>query len=147
MKNFYELLDINCLLSLKLELVPKFNQRPPEIILSVNHQTLLDMTLNESWSSEVKLNLLDPLNITVELKNKDYSLDHTTAVDIVNLTLDNWSVLPNYTHLASYTNDHNWAEPTSYIGFNGIWELDIKEPFYHWKHRVTGQGWLLKPPI
>lgn len=25
------------------------------------------------------------------------------------------------------------------------WHLAISEPFYRWRHRVTGQGWLLVP--
>lgn len=27
----------------------------------------------------------------------------------------------------------------------GMWRLTLDEPFYRWRHRVTGQGWLFKP--
>lgn len=45
---------------------------------------------------------------------------HTVVVDGV-------EVLPKYNYLAD----------------NGM--LTIAEPFYCWYHRVSGQGWLLKP--
>lgn len=28
---------------------------------------------------------------------------------------------------------------------DGTWNMCLDEPFYHWRHRVTGQGWLLEP--
>lgn len=43
------------------------------------------------------------------------------------VTVDDIEVLPKYSYLAN----------------NGV--LTISEPFYHWLHRVTGQGWLLMP--
>ena len=30
-----------------------------------------------------------------------------------------------------------WNGPT--------WTMKLQEPFYPWRHRVTGQGWLLEP--
>ena len=30
-----------------------------------------------------------------------------------------------------------------YLAIDGT--LNINEPFYHWYHRISGQGWLLKP--
>lgn len=27
----------------------------------------------------------------------------------------------------------------------GHWRITLHEPFYRWRHRVTGQGWLLEP--
>jgi hypothetical protein len=48
-------------------------------------------------------------------------------------------------HLATYKNDQNVTQPTNYLGFNGTWNLKINEPFYRWRHNITGQGWLLEP--
>ncbi len=28
---------------------------------------------------------------------------------------------------------------------DGIYYFEIDQPFYQWRHTVTGQGWLLKP--
>lgn len=46
--------------------------------------------------------------------------DDTVSIDCI-------EVLPRYKHLA----------------IDGI--LEFGEPFYCWYHRVSGQGWLLKP--
>lgn len=27
----------------------------------------------------------------------------------------------------------------------GLWRMTLHEPFYRWRHQVTGQGWLLEP--
>lgn len=43
------------------------------------------------------------------------------------VTVDGVEVLPKYKYLAN----------------NGV--LTIAEPFYCWYHRISGQGWLLKP--
>jgi hypothetical protein len=43
------------------------------------------------------------------------------------VTVDSIEILPKYCHLAS----------------NDV--LDIKEPFYCWYHKISGQGWLLVP--
>lgn len=28
---------------------------------------------------------------------------------------------------------------------DGLWRITLHEPFYRWRHRITGQGWLLEP--
>ena len=28
---------------------------------------------------------------------------------------------------------------------HNTWIMKLDEPFYRWRHRVTGQGWLLEP--
>jgi hypothetical protein len=50
----------------------------------------------------------------------------TFGVDDI-VTVDGIEILPRYRHLADL----------------GV--LSISEPFYCWYHRVSGQGWLLKP--
>jgi len=47
--------------------------------------------------------------------------------DTDTVSVDGIEILPKYSYLAN----------------NGV--LTIPEPFYHWLHRVTGQGWLLMP--
>lgn len=52
--------------------------------------------------------------------------------------------------------DLNYPSPTSVrvdgmeilkFGYqqNGIWRIKHNESFYRWRHRITGQGWLLEP--
>lgn len=43
------------------------------------------------------------------------------------VTIDGVEILPRYRYLAD----------------NDV--LSIEEPFYQWLHKITGQGWLLKP--
>jgi hypothetical protein len=81
----------------------------------------------------------------VKLKNKIYGLNPDTAVVLNQISIDRFDIIPAWTQLAEYVNDHDNTDPTSYLGFNGEWKLEISEPFYQWRHQVTGQGWLLRP--
>jgi hypothetical protein len=89
------------------------------------------------------LDLLTPFSVIIDLYNKDYNVDNTSAVIIRRLSIDNIELIPDYDYLAHYDNDHDNNNPTSYIGFNGQWRLTFDRPFYHWLHQHTGQGWLL----
>lgn len=68
------------------------------------------------------------LGIIINGQPSTANLDDTLmfhATDTV--SIDGIEILPKY----------------SYLTNNGV--LTISEPFYHWLHRVTGQGWLLMP--
>jgi len=77
------------------------------------------------------LNLLatEPhLTIVINGKEQQANLRDPLSFDADDsVTIDDIEVLPKYSYLAN----------------NGV--LTIPEPFYHWLHRVTGQGWLLMP--
>jgi hypothetical protein len=92
---------------------------------------------------DVKLDLLECFFVEIELKNKIYTQDHETAVKIDLLQIDGVDLVPRFDYLATYINDHNNNNPTSYLGFNGKWTLTFGRPFYQWLHQATGQGWLL----
>ena len=96
-------------------------------------------TVNQTYY----IDLLTPFTITIELMNKDYNVDNETAVIIQRLSIDNIDIIPKYTHLAVYDNDHGFTDPTNYLGFNGKWTLTIDRPFYQWLHQARSQGWLL----
>jgi hypothetical protein len=89
------------------------------------------------------LPLLEPFDIEISMFDKRYSAEYDTAVIIESITIDDFNVIPKYTHLAQYTNDHDYRGATSYLGFNGVWRLSVNRPFYQWQHQVTNQGWLL----
>jgi hypothetical protein len=59
--------------------------------------------------------------------------------------IEGFEIMPSQTHLATYRNERNITNPTSSLEFNGIWQIKIDEPFYNWRHRITGQGYLLEP--
>jgi hypothetical protein len=137
MKRYSDLLDIDTRLQVKLELEPI---GIPDISVTVaEHQQ--DYLLSANKTVELTVDLLQPFSVVIELRNKQYSLDHETAV-IVRLSVDNIDILPKYDYLAEYANDHDNHNPTSYLGFNGKWTLTFDRPFYHWLHLHSGQGWL-----
>jgi hypothetical protein len=142
MNNFSDLLAIDSVLNVKLQLTPVHQ---PWAKVMINQQCVWDDQLIKPLAVACQLPLLEPLNVSIELHSKDYAVDNLSAILIEQLTIDNFELIPNWTQLADYVNDHCYQDPTNYLGFNGTWRLSISEPFYQWQHRVGGQGWLLKP--
>ena len=145
MKYFLDLLDINPTIEINIVLTPIVDNGFPTAIIRYNNVIVFDYALRETVSIRVEhLNILDPLKISIELAHKKYNEKLETAIIINSLTIDNFEIVPNYTQLATYSNDHNSINPTNYLGFNGVWELNIPVPFYQWLHNVQGQGWLIE---
>ena len=142
MKNFLDLLDTDLHLDLKLTAEPVGT---PDVEIWLNQQLIHQGQLLESFTVSTQLPLLSGFLISVKLKNKVYSLESETAVVLTKLSIDGFDLVPNFTHLAQYTNDHDFTEPTSYVGFNGEWRLEVTKPFYQWRHEITSQGWLFQP--
>ena len=145
MKTFSDLLAIDHKIILCVALEPVSNNGCPEFWITVNDKIIEQGTLTHSITKHCEIDLLDPIELKIGMKHKKYSADRETAVIIESINIDGFEIVPDWTHLAIYQNDHDNGSPTSYLGFNGTWRLDIPEPFYRWRHRVTGQGWLLEP--
>jgi hypothetical protein len=145
MKKFSDLLAIDPKIDLCIHLEPVSYNGCPEFWISVNDKIIEQGTLTHSLTKHCEIDLLDTIKLEIGMKQKSYSAEKETAVIIRSINIDGFEIVPNWTHLAIYQNDHNNESPTSYLGFNGAWRLDIPEPFYRWRHRVTGQGWLLEP--
>ena len=143
MKNFYDQQDIN--LNIDVTLSPIKDKDFPDIILKINTVVLYEGILTKNISFKHQQPLMDIFKISLELKNKNYKSSSNTAVSINSLKIDDFNIVPRWTQLAKYSNDSNVTAPTNYLGFNGKWSLEITEPFYRWQHKITGQGWLLKP--
>lgn len=139
MKNYSDLRATDLKLNVIIKLTPVGN---PDIVVKVADNLYSNSKLDNTIKLEYQLNLTDVFSIEVELKNKIYSTESETAA-IIRVTIDSIEIVPNFDYLASYINDHNYKEPTSYLGFNGKWILDINMPFYHWLHQITGQGLLI----
>jgi hypothetical protein len=144
MKNFLELPDIEQI-SIELVINPVFDLFAPKVAIKINNQILFAGTMNSTMQFKVQHELQSPIGISIELLNKKYSLEHETAVLINHITIDDIKVIPEHVDQSVYTNDHHYTQPTNYMGFNGIWSLDIDRPFYQWLHLTTAQGWLLEP--
>jgi hypothetical protein len=145
MKNFLDLLAIEPELTISVVLNPIVDNGPPGCRLSINGHNLFYGDLVNRLTCNFKTNLIDPFDLKIELYNKIYNIEKETAIEIESIRIDSFEIIPNWTHLASYHNDHDINAPTSYLGFNGHWQLNIDRPFYHWLHVQTGQGWLLEP--
>ncbi len=130
MKTYSELPVTKLKLDIELELIGT-----PEFTLQVGPHT--------EYNSTYYLDLLTPFSVIIELHNKVYTTEYETAVIIKRLCIDNVSIIPEYTHYSQYDNDHQFTNPTSYIGFNGKWTLTFDRPFYQWLHQAQNQGWLI----
>lgn len=145
MQTFLELLATDPKIDFSVTLEPVSQNGDPLFWIMINDHVLAEGVLEHSIKTHCELNLLDPIRLQIGLKQKQYSAELETAVILRSVNIDGFEIVPNWTHLAVYENDHNNASPTSYLGYNGTWCLTIVEPFYRWRHRITGQGWLLEP--
>lgn len=145
MKTFYDLLDTDFKIEIKLALCVRVDNGIPQCRVRINDQILHDSTIDRRLAWQCQRDLLEPLDIEIVMWGKQYDQHRETAVIIDQLTIEGLEIVPGWTHLATYQNDHDCQEPTAYLGFNGTWRLQVDQPFYQWCHTVTGQGWLLTP--
>ena len=121
---------------------------PPNHKIIVNGQVKWHDTSYAYLSSvlcEHEFDILSSLVIEIEIFDKDYENDPDAAVIIDSITIDGIGIMPDFLQYSRYFNDKNWTEPTTHLGFNGVWHFVIPEAFYRWYHKVNGQGWLLYP--
>jgi len=134
-KNFYNHTDTTLDFELELAVIGK-----PNACILVN-----GVQQNLKNSIRCELQLTSDIDVEIELKNKDYSADTESAVVVKDISVDGYSLINKYIDSVEYANDHKWKEPTTHIGFNGLWKLFIPGPYYISKHHKTGQGWLIYP--
>jgi hypothetical protein len=141
MKTFLDLQATELALDVELVLVPVGQ---PKITVNIGHNTLTTQ-LTDTITITKRIDLTKTFAIGIALLEKNYNDVNETAVIIQSLKIDNFEIVPVWTHLARYVNDHDYVDPTNYLGFVGVWRLEIDCAFYQWQHRVTNQGWLLTP--
>lgn len=116
----------------------------PRLKISINQDTVYHGILTHTFDLSHRLPLLQPVAVMIELLDKDYNSAQETAAVIEQLSIDQFELVPAWTQLATYINDHQYTDPTNYLGFVGTWQLLIDRPFYQWAHAVTNQGMLLQ---
>ena len=116
MNNFSELLATDFTIDIIMVVQPKSISSAVKIV--INDLCIYDNTIQQPTRFTHAVPLLTPINISV-FHNDAY---------IESLKFDDWESRPEY--------------GTEYTG---IWSFETHEPFYHWRHRVTGMGWLLTP--
>ena len=141
MSKFLDLLATENTLDIVLRLQPLGT---PQVVVNINGVVLYQGCLEMPITLQHSIPLLEPLTVSITLFDKVYGAEET-AVIVEQFTIDDFAIVPAWTQTANYSNDHNYNDPTNYLGFNGIWTLDTNKPFYQWKHNITGQGWLLTP--
>lgn len=142
MKNFSDLLATDLQLDLVLIVEPVGR---PDVEIWVDQKLIHQGQVLSPITVSTQLALLAGFSVLVKLKNKVYTSDSETAIVLTRFSVDGFDIIPQFTHLAQYNNDHDYTEPTSYIGFNGEWRLEVTKPFYQWQHEITSQGWLFQP--
>ena len=145
MKNFLEMLDINPELDIIIKLRAVTENGYPSVLVEVNDRSVLHDSLLGTVEHKFAMPLLEPIQIKISMSNKEYHKHKETAVILESVRIDDFEIIPNWTHLTRYDNERGIDRPVSYLGYNGSWVLNITEPFYQWHHHVTGQGWLLEP--
>ena len=129
----------------KLDLELSLQIRPvgrPRLKVSINDD-VYEWNVEHPFLIQRQLPLLDTFLIKIELLEKDYTAAQETAAVIESLRIDNFELVPSWTQLGLYQNDHDYQSPTNYLGFVGTWTLSVDCAFYQWLHSTTGQGVLL----
>jgi hypothetical protein len=145
MKNFLDLLATKKDIEVHVRLRPICDNGEPRCCIKINQSVMHDGLISGVTEAIQRVALTDPILIEIEMTEKKYSAEKETAVIIESIKIDGFDMIPAFTHLSQYDNERGYTGVTSYLGFNGKWSLDIAEPFYRWRHRETGQGWLLDP--
>lgn len=99
-------------------------------------------------------------NFDVDLEDGDHSLrlalinkqDSDTCVENGTIVKDKAIVvhpleiegytLDNFMHLAVYYPVNRDPLNSTYLGWNGVWQLDFSTPIYSWIHRTQQLGWI-----
>jgi len=127
MKNFYEATVIKPNLKLKLALeLNGISICPCQIKINDQLEFYGDLVGKNMFIKH--LDLTDPIEIKITVDRQ-----HPQAIEILNLKIDGYEILPLYQRLAN--------PPTNYIDFTGSWTFKIPN-FYPWYHEITGQGWV-----
>lgn len=142
MKNFLETSDTDRYLDMTIALSIIDENGYPDFELLINGEKQ-DLPKKKIMNHKKKLPLLDPIELTIKMQNKKYSQIRETALIVESISIEKINVIPDYSHLTEYENDHEQTISTNYIGYNGTWKLIIDKPFFQWIHHHSGKGILV----
>ena len=145
MKNFSELLATDRQLHVCIRLRVIADAGIPWVTVKVNGTLELDQALAGSALILTYIPCDQSWSIDITMRDKVYRQDLETAVIVDCVEIDGHNLVPEFTHLAHYHNDHGQPNATNYLGWNGTWGFRSDRAFYQWLHKNTGQGWLLEP--
>ena len=148
MINYLDLQDTKLELRIGLILEPIVENGVPHCRVYVNGVEKFSDNLQNICEINHNIDLLEPITVTIEMKNKIYSSEKETAVKIKSFTCDGIELIDLTRDPISYIKDSIHADNNYtgfYLGFNGAWKFEINRPFYQWYHVASGQGWLFEP--
>ena len=148
MINYLDLQDTKLELPISVILEPIVENGVPHCRVCVNGVEKFSDNLQNICEINHNIDLLEPITVKIEMKNKIYSSEKETAVKIKSFTCDGIELIDLTKDPISYIKDSIHVDNNYtgfYLGFNGAWKFKINRPFYQWYHVASGQGWLLEP--
>ena len=143
MNRFSEITDTKLFIELSMKVEPLCDNGIPTCCIFIGEEVVFDGPMDKPTTVYKKIDLLDTIMISVEMKNKIYDQYLETALHITSIMIDDVEIKDHLASIVDYENDHNRKESGTYIGYNGTWKVEFPDLFYRWWHQETGQGWLL----
>jgi len=140
MNPFLNLLDtIETEIKIKISLHPVKYVNVPEVDVLVNDIFVFSDLIKEKKIIQTSVQLEENIDLKIVSKNNN-------ALVIKSIKIDDFEIIPDHINYSNYVGaDGTDYGSSEYLGVSGKWNLSIKEPFYNWKHKTTGMGWLLHP--
>jgi hypothetical protein len=146
MNNFSQLLATEIWLPVNIELDVRVDNGEPWTRVAVSGDVLYDDWIQGPLELSTRVHIDQPVVVEISMRHKIYHSDRETAILLRRVEVDGIDVLSEFSHLSVYEHEHGGEPgPTTYLGVNGDWRLEITPCFYQWLHRCQGQGWLLTP--
>ena len=145
------------LVDIDFELVSQWTSEPPKVTVRLDQQTVWCGLLSTPQSFSLKESLAQGVHcLEIELSDKS-DLDPVQSVQIAELAIGKihsqrffWQAVyrPRYPEpWASQQQAQGLVlQPelpgTYYLGWNGIWKLQLDVPVFTWIHQVENLGWI-----
>jgi hypothetical protein len=125
----------------------------PTVLVGID-KTTRHMLEKETWFVFDFDQISGHTQLVVEMIDKMDS-DPTTAVEIVEVRINGisnpkfaWAGVyrPVYPEpwASTQTNLAQSISPATYLGWNGVWQLDLTVPAFTWIHQLLGLGWIFE---
>lgn len=153
-KSFFKSMDTE----FNIVVLPRWWNTVPEISYGIDNHLINTIPVDIRLRLSLKLPL-EPgeHKFWITFNNKNYNdckLDQNLdmAVEIESVTFEGmtfdrfkWAgeYYPNYPE--DYPDKKPVLKSTTYLGWNGRWELPFTTPIFTWIHRVENLGWLYEP--
>lgn len=144
MLTYLELRDIDYTPLVEIKLSPLVGGNFPLVSVYINHTPVMMQRLCETLT--VRHFIQDPTKfyITIMVEDPD---SHTTSHNLFDTGIDFQAIWVDGQEVTDWVlqNSNMKFSTPNHILVGSRWEFDTVISFYHWWHRVTGQGWLLQP--